>query len=306
MNVLKTHLFEEKCLLLQCTRTGAEVSDASERTLQTSTVTNNRAPSHARRPARRCVQPGRAASSLSHTEAKPATAPIMKIILNPKYERLRDYLTHLEDHFNNEGHEIHAGRNVIRTLQVDGLTLCVKRYAQPSLRRRVQQLLYKSNKAKLAYVRPMLLRERGFESPESVASVIYRTGLLNVTTYFVCLLSDYRYNMEHALTLDAQEQAEVVTHFARFAAHLHEDGFLHRDFSSTNILYDVVDGRYHFSLIDTNSMKCGHPVSIEAGCRNLAQLTGNEAFFSLLAKAYAAERQADPALCARLINEARH
>ena len=229
----------------------------------------------------------------------------MKITLNPKYESLRGYLTHLEEHFDNEGQEIPSGRNVIRTLTVGGLTLCVKRYARPSLRRRVQQFLYKSDKAKLAYVRPMLLRERGFESPEPVARVTYRTGLLGATTYFVCLHSSYRYSMASALQLPTGELQEVIAHFARFAARLHEGGFLHRDFSSTNILYDIIDGRYHFSLIDTNSMRCGQPVTLEAGCRNLAQLTGDDAFFALLAQHYADERHADASHCARLINEAR-
>lgn len=111
----------------------------------------------------------------------------MKIILNPKYERLRAYMTKLEEHFENEGHEIHSGRNVIKTLNVDGLTLCVKRYAPPTFQRRLQQMIYKSSKGKQAYWRPMQLRERGFESPESIAYVMYRHGLWKQTTYFVCL-----------------------------------------------------------------------------------------------------------------------
>lgn len=229
----------------------------------------------------------------------------MKIVLNPKYEALRDYIAHLEEHFEREGKEIHSGRNTIRTLTVGGVTLCVKRYAAPSLRRRVQQLLYKSSKAKQAYLRPFMLRERGFESPAPVAFVRFRHGLLHARSYFVCLHSDYRYSMEGIGSLPDTEQQEVTASFARFAAHLHEDGFLHRDFSSSNILYDRVDGRYHFSLIDTNSMRCGSPVSLEAGCRNLAQLSGDEAFFSRLAENYARERGADATRCARLINEAR-
>lgn len=229
----------------------------------------------------------------------------MKIILNPKYEELRDYLTHLDEHFEKEGREIHKGRNVIRTLKVSGLTLCVKRYAKPSFRRRLQQLLYKQSKGKRAYFRPMQLRERGFESPESVAYVRSGRRLWGAPTYFVCLKSDYRYTMADIVSLPEATQVELIEHFARYAAHLHEDGFLHRDFSSSNILYDKIDGRYHFSLIDTNSMKCGAPVSVESGCRNLAQLSGDEAFFSRLAACYAAERKADPQLCARCINEAR-
>lgn len=111
--------------------------------------------------------------------------------------------------------------------------------------------------------------------------------------------------MQTLLDEPADVQREVISHFARFAAHLHEDGFLHRDFSSTNVLYDLIDGRYHFSLVDTNSMKCGSAVSIEAGCKNLAQLSGNDAFFANLAECYAKERNTDPIKCAQLINQAR-
>lgn len=229
----------------------------------------------------------------------------MKIILNPKYEKLRSYLVHLDEHFEKEGCEMHAGRNVIRSLQVGGLALCVKRFAPPTLRRKVQQLLFKKSKGKLAYLSPLLLRERGFESPESVAFVRYRHGLWRTTTYFVSLLSTYRYNMQTLFDEPLEVQREVTAQFARFAAHLHEDGFMHRDFSSTNVLYDKVGERYHFSLVDTNSMKCGSAVSVEAGCKNLANLSGDDAFFALLAECYAAERHADPIRCAKLINEAR-
>lgn len=235
----------------------------------------------------------------------PKRPNIMKILLNPKYESLRAYMMHLEEHFNKEGREIHSGRNVIRTLDVDGITLCIKRYAPPTFRRQIQQLIYKSSKAKLAYTRPWLLRERGFESPESVAFVRYRHGLWRTTTYFVCLQSTYRYRMDGIQDAATDEEREVLRHFARYAAHLHEDGFLHRDFSSSNILYDKINGRYHFSLIDTNSMKCGKAVSIEQGCRNLAKLSGSDAFFAYLTACYAEERKADAGHCAKLIQAAR-
>lgn len=225
----------------------------------------------------------------------------MKIILNPKYEHLRDYLLRLEEHFERDGQEIHRGRNVICTLKVDGLTLCVKRYAPPSLRGRVACRLYKASKGERAYKLPWLLRERGFESPEPVAFVQFRHGFLKSNTYFVCLHSHYRYNMGMLPQLPPAEREEVVRQFARYAARLHSRGFMHRDFSSDNILYDQVNGRYRFSLIDTNSMKHGLPISVEKGCANLAQLTGDKAFFKLLSETYAAERGVEAAYCERLI-----
>lgn len=230
----------------------------------------------------------------------------MKILLNPKYEHLREYMMHLEEHFNQDGEDIHNDRNHLKKLRVEGLTLCVKKFAPTPKARRLKEILYKASKGKQAYLRPMLLRERGFESPESIALVKYRKGLLGQTTYFVCLHSPYRFSMADLHTLEAGKQQEVIAHFARYAAHLHEGGFLHRDFSSSNILYDVIDGRYHFSLIDTNNIKCGAAVHLEEGCKNLGQLSGDDAFFKELATRYAHERHADAARCLDLINEARH
>lgn len=230
----------------------------------------------------------------------------MKIILNPKYERLREYLLHIDEHFEKDGHEIHRDRNVIRTLKVDGLALCVKRYASPSLPGRLACKLYKSPKGKRAYMSPIRLRERGFESPEPVAFVKYSKGWFNSTSYFVCLQSAYRYSMADIMQLPEEKRNDVTLHFARYAARLHQDGFLHRDFSAGNILFDMVKGRYHFALIDTNSMKCGRPVSIEKGCENFARLEGDSAFFHTLGTAYAEERKAEAEKCIQLIDEARN
>lgn len=229
----------------------------------------------------------------------------MKIILNPKYQHLRPYLEHLEEHFDREGKEIFRDRNVIRTLKAGGLTLCVKRYAPPSLRGRLATRLYKTPKGKKAYYRPLELRERGFDSPEPVAFVKYSKGLVTSTTYFVCLLSDYRHDLSAIATLDDGERQEATKAFALFAARMHEDGFLHRDFSPGNILFDKRDGRFRFTLLDTNSLRAGRPVSLEKGCANFARIAGDEEFDDLLARTYAEARHADAALCRRLMDAAR-
>lgn len=229
----------------------------------------------------------------------------MKIILNPKYEHLREYLTHLEEHFDHEGKEIFRDRNVIKTLQVDGLTLCVKRYAPLSLRGRLAVKTYKASKAKRAYFTPLSLRERGFESPEPIAFVKYPKSWTRTTTYFVCLLSDYRFSLSRIMDFSHEERREITRSFARYAARLHEEGFRHRDFSASNILFDFRNDRYHFALIDTNSIRIGHPVSVEKGCANFSRLTGDDEFFLWLANDYAEARNADTGLCVSLIRKMR-
>ena len=132
----------------------------------------------------------------------------MKIILNPKYERLRDYLTHIDFHFEQEGKEIFRDRNVLRTLRVDGLTLCVKRYAPLSLRGNLAIRIYKTSKGKKAYFKPFKLRERGFESPEPVAFVCYRKGLFSSVIYLVCLQSTYRYSLDRIMDFSVKSAAK--------------------------------------------------------------------------------------------------
>ena len=235
----------------------------------------------------------------------------MRLILNPKYKHLREYIEHIDDHFEHEGHEIHRDRNVVRTLQVDGLTLCVKRYSKNSLSNRVAiKLRMRSSRARKAYIRPLLLRERGFESPEPVAFVRYNTGIINSVSYFICLKSKYDNSMADIMNLPEELRDEVTKEFARYAAHLHKNGFLHRDFSPDNILFGRVDdkmgSRIRFSLIDTNSMRCGRSVSVKKGCSNFARLLGDETFFQCLADSYAEARQADREECYRYIIEARN
>lgn len=226
----------------------------------------------------------------------------MRLILNPKYKHLREYIEHIEDHFEHEGHEIHRDRNVIRVLKVDGLTLCVKRYSQASLTQRMAiRLRMRSSRARRAYIRPLLLRERGFDSPEPVAFVRFSKGLTNSVSYFVCLKSKYQHSMSEVMDLPVEKREELTLAFAQYAAQLHKNGFLHRDFSGDNILYGRVDGQFGqricFSLIDTSSMRCGQSVSVKKGCSNFARLVGDDTFFDQLARHYAAARQADYAEC---------
>lgn len=231
----------------------------------------------------------------------------MKILLNPKYEALRPWIEKLDDRFEHEGKVIHSGRNLIKMLPgPDGRMLCVKRYAEAGLLRRIGVRLLRTPKGKRAYRVPMLLRERGLESPESVAFVKVNKSLLRRRTYLVSLYSTYRYRLDGLARRPDAERREVAEAFARYVARLHRNGFLHHDFSMDNVLYDRVGERYHFALVDTNHVRRGRAVSLEKGCRNLAALGADESFYDVLAQKYAEERRADPEHVRELIEAERH
>ncbi len=227
----------------------------------------------------------------------------MEIILNPKYENLRPFLTHIDEHFAT-GREIHRGRNVLRVVDGPDFPLNVKRYRIPTLPGRIVHTFLRPTKGRRAYYNPLKLRERGIESPEPVAYLAHKRYGLISTTYFVSRQCPYRRTFYEFANADADVNADIIRAFARFMARAHIEGILHRDLSPGNILFDRVGDTWHFSLVDTNRMHFG-PVGVLQGCANFARLWGPKRFFEILAQEYAAARKADPVLCRAAILTAR-
>lgn len=228
----------------------------------------------------------------------------MKLLLNPKYEFLKDFIDHIDEHFE-KGREIYRGRNRIRVCEAGGLALNVKRYCVPLPPNRLIYSFFRRPKGERAFLYPSEIIRRGFESPEPVAYIERRRHGLIAETYFISLQSPYRRNFYEFGNARIEDAGVIVEAFADFAARLHGAGILHKDFSPGNILFDFCDDRrWHFSLVDTNRMQFG-PVSVERGCKEFARLWGQPWFFRVIADRYAAVRGADPDECYRMIMAAR-
>ena len=165
--------------------------------------------------------------------------------------------------------------------------------------------IYKASKGQHSYNCAAQLRERGFATQEPVAYVAYRRNLMDQNMYFVGVFSNYRHSLHEAFGMPHSERAELLESFARYAARLHEEGFLPIACRADNILFDRIDGRYRFSILDTGNMKCGRKVSVEKGCKSLAALQADDAFNSALIRAYAAARGADEAECQKYFERAK-
>ena len=231
--------------------------------------------------------------------------PQMQIILNPKYEHLRPFVENLDEHFAT-GRSLRESRNSIRVCTFEGLELNVKRYHRP---RGLQALVYsflRKPKGLRAYLHAALIREAGMETPEEVAYVERRRGGIIDETFFICLQSPYKRRFyEFAEAEMTAETRSIIEQFARETARLHEAGIVHLDFSPGNILFDKCDdGRWHFSLVDTNRLRRG-PVDIVSGCANFARLWGQIPFFDVIADAYAEARGFDAARCRQYVHAAR-
>lgn len=217
------------------------------------------------------------------------------IRINPRYEGLRQYIERLPGVFENEGREIYRKRNLIKVfLAPDGTELNVKRYHVPhGMNALVYSLGLRKSKGLRAWEYPALLKARGVDTPEPVAYIEERCmGLLRYS-YFVSLQCPYAHTLYDMAKAEPDLYEPMAKALAEYAARMHEEGVLHKDFTPGNILWQQEeDGSFHFSLVDINRMRFGR-VDTQEGLHSLVRLWGPKRFIQLLARAYAARRGAD-------------
>ena len=228
------------------------------------------------------------------------------MLLSPEYSHLRDFIVTIPRLMLTEGETVYAARNLIKVLRApDGTLLNVKRYHRPSL---PNAIIYSTGmrmaKGKRAFVYPSLLNAAGIETSEAVAYIEERRFGLIGYSYFISIQCPYRHRFYDVLDLTTEQYTPLAEALGRMAARMHNSHLLHRDFSPGNILWDIIDGTYRFSIVDINRMFFGE-VSLEAGCANFARLWGPTPFFETLARSYAAARNMDADRCVELTLECR-
>ena len=225
----------------------------------------------------------------------------------PRYAHLETFAASMPQIFEHEGEVIYRGRNLIKTMTApDGTLVNVKRYHQPSGPNR---LIYswglRESKGSRAFRYPAILAAKDIGTPDAIALVEERNslGLLGYS-YLLTVQSPYPntlYAMGDAKEGEYEALAEAL---GRFAAHLHEQEVLHKDFTPGNILWSHDADGYHFALVDINRMAFG-PVSSKTGLATLCRLWGPKAFVRLTAESYAQVRGYDVATAVQYVMERR-
>ena len=225
----------------------------------------------------------------------------------PRYAHLETFAASMPQIFEHEGEVIYRGRNLIKTMTApDGTLVNVKRYHQPAGPNR---LIYswglRESKGSRAVRYPAILAAKDIGTPDAIALVEERNslGLLGYS-YLLTVQSPYPntlYAMGDAKEGEFEALAEAL---GRFAAHLHEQEVLHKDFTPGNILWSHDADGYHFALVDINRMAFG-PVSSKTGLATLCRLWGPKAFVRLTAESYAQARGYDVATAVQYVMERR-
>lgn len=223
-------------------------------------------------------------------------------VIHPTYTHLKEWIEQLPKTFSQQGEVIYDARNQIRLIVApDGTETCVKRFHAPRGLNSWIYMHWRTPKAVRAYENAVRLCEAGIDTPQPIAYIlITEKGLLH-ESYLVSMRSPLSRNLYEFRHHPLEGHEHIVRAFARFTAHMHEEGILHRDYSPGNILFDVDEkGQVHFEIVDINRMVFDKPVGLETACRNFCRLWGKEDFFILLAKEYAKARGFDEEQCIRL------
>jgi hypothetical protein len=209
---------------------------------------------------------------------------MVKVVLNPKFEHLRQYIEEIPGRMESRGEVLEAGRNLIKQDRVAGVHLVIKQYRRIYLPNKIRYSYFYPSKAQRAYDYGQILLSNGFKTPVPIAYIEVRQNTLIQASYFIC-----EYTSLTTLTAVVQQKVvppgNLMVELARFTYSLHQKELYHIDYSVGNILYQTTGERIEFALIDNNRMKFG-PVSFKEGIRNLVRLGLPVSQLTLLAEEY--------------------
>ena len=227
-----------------------------------------------------------------------------KVFVGSKYAALKEWMTVLPIHWeeNKVGKVIYQGRNELREVEKNGVTMVIKAYQRPNPINRWVYGIFRSSKAERSYRYAEMLRKNGIGTPEPVGYYTERNGLLFDKSYYACLKSECTHSYIDLMKGDYPNQEKVLRAIAQVTAKMHGLGFLHKDYSRGNILFkEMPDGTVKIEIIDLNRIRF-QEVGMEEGCKNFYRLPGTPEMLRILADEYAKQRGFDAEKCYEIIS----
>jgi len=177
------------------------------------------------------------------------------------------------------------------------MDVVVKSYGNPLFINRIIYGNIRASKAKRAYNYALKLRDYGIGTPQPLAYIEIKKGLILHKSFFISLKSTFPNRLSDLCTeTPAKDVDKLVRGIAVFTAKLHDLGILHKDYSSGNLLYEINKDEVLLQVIDLNRMRFGR-VGRKKGCKNFERLCLNDEILSRIAEEYAEVRSFDKAIC---------
>ena len=198
----------------------------------------------------------------------------MRIIILPKYQIFRPFISQLPGIFDTSGKILYQGRNTIKSFIYNNREWIVKRYKKPNLIQQIIYTFFKKSKAERAYLYAQILQSKGISTPEGIAYIEQKKNpTLGGSEEFDTYLADC---------------------LAAFFVQMHTKGFLHGDPNLNNILYHKdKEGNVSFSVIDTNRSVFKSSPTQQECLDNLKRITHQRKLLQYITTQYAILRKWD-------------
>ncbi|MFD0933075.1 lipopolysaccharide kinase InaA family protein [Psychroflexus salinarum] len=166
-------------------------------------------------------------------------------------------LSDIIKNFDSNGQIFGSGdRNVIKTIEFEGITLNIKSFKEPNFINQIAYQYFRKSKAKRSFEYATILKDKGIGTPDPVAYFEFKKGIGFGKSFYISKhdLPDLTYReLVHNLNYPNHEQ--ILRAFTRFTYELHEKGVEFLDHSPGNTLIYLNDKTYNFALVDLNRMR---------------------------------------------------
>lgn len=223
------------------------------------------------------------------------------LVIHPDFRKLENFIRSIPARFaQGEGTVIHRGRNELRKMDYDGQTYVVKCFHRPNIINRFVYGIFRPSKAKRSYDHAEMLLNIGVGTPQPVAYLNIRSGLLFDKSYYISVASACPHVYQELFERKFDYEEAVLRAIGRTTATLHEHGYAHKDYGRGNILFARTPEGIRIELVDLNRMAIG-PLDIKAGCKNFERLPATPQMHRWLAEEYARMRRFDTEECYKLM-----
>lgn len=208
------------------------------------------------------------------------------ILIHPSQTHLRAFVESVANQTLEPGRIIYQSRNIISVHTYQDIELNVKKYKIPLWFNQFAYAIIRKSKAQRAFEAAASLTEKGIETPLPIAYIEQKKWGLLKNSYLITYQCPYSHNMYEFGAGSEKGREDILRAFGHFTAQIHQAHILHHDYSPGNILFDQIDGSWHFCVVDINRLHF-KTVSKEEGLQNFERLWGTPAMFTLMAEGYA-------------------
>lgn len=113
--------------------------------------------------------------------------------INPKYKPLEKAILDIPRRFDREGEVIDNKRNVIKILEVEGERFNVKSFKKPNVVNQFAYAYVRKGKAQRSFEYANTLLERGVDTPEPIAYIVYRNVFGVTRSFYISRQEEYDY-----------------------------------------------------------------------------------------------------------------